>query len=91
MVNVVGFGEQVQSVKVRWSMWSARGTAAANFSLVATTMIKAFLEDFGVLEVSSVVENYGFNPLRHSSVLAPFWYAQHGRNLGSESLLWALT
>jgi len=46
---------------------------AANKSLVRKTMISAFLEDLGVLEVGSVGESHGVNPFPHSSALTSLW------------------
>jgi len=39
VVNVVGFGVQIQSVKVRWPMCFLLGVAAANKSIVRKTVI----------------------------------------------------
>jgi len=51
-------------------MWFLLGVVAANKSIVRKTVIWAFLEYFGVLEVGFVGESHGVNPFPHISALA---------------------
>ena len=56
------FGSQALSVKVRWSMWSTCGPAAANIASKGRLRSGLFWEVLCVVIVDSVGESHGFQP-----------------------------